>query len=365
MGCGASNTLESSDFKNMENAQRTKFLKIVENEKILERVTENNLKDAVEDVENEEDLKKLINDMIYNYEESFKQLKLTDQEMMEAVMYRMSKFYINRNIEESFENPGGILKDMLNITEESLADIAGQCLNENTGNNCKALYVGMENPDLEFCLKIIFQTLKFDNEYSSFDSIVILIHETAIENLEIMKDLASFIKLHPHLKNLVIGISDEGKACNNMDHLSYVFEGIAVSKHLRNFGILRLSTYEYKISELSVSKIVNALETCKLNSIGLSNLYFGNTSLANDVVFAIAKNPNISLIGLQLMGIGERLNQIPEICKMVSCSKSLKCLLLGVETGEESVESLIEQNEKILKRGNNNFKCFIIDHFKK
>jgi hypothetical protein len=364
MGCGASNTLENTDFKNMENAQRTRFLKIVENEKILERVTENNLKDAVEDVENEEDLKKLIIDMKEGFDDGIQQFKLNDSEMRDAVMYRIGKYFINRNIVESFENPGGILKDMLNITKESLADLAGQCLNENTSNNCKALYVGMENPHLEFCLRIILQILKFDNEYSSFDSIVILIHETAIENLEIMKDMGSFIKLHPNLKNLVIGISDENRASNNMDHLSYVFEGVAVSKCLRNFGILRLSTYEYKISPVSVSKIVNALETCKLNSIGLSNLYFGSDSHRNDVIHAIAKNPNISLIGLQLINTND-IEKIPVICKMVSCSKSLKCFLLGIDTGDESVENLIQANENILKSGNNNFKCFIIDNFKK
>jgi len=179
-----------------------------------------------------------------------------------------------------------------------------------------------------------------------------------------MKDLGSLIKLHPNLKNLVIGISDECSSCTNMDNLSFVFEGIAVSKCLKNFGILRLSTYDYKISPISLQKIVNALETCKLSSIGLSNLYFGNDYERDTVIRAIARNRNINLIALQLINTND-ISKIPVMCRLVSCSKSLKCFLLGIETSDEQVENLIKANENILKDGNENFKCFIIDHFKK
>lgn len=358
MGCGASNTLESSEFRNLEQMQRTRFLKIKENEKLIDQQTEYHLGNACEECENEHDINKLLEEM----EKRYPEINLPKAEQKDAVMYRLSKIIINKEIVDEIKDQGLFLKELLSQTTEKDSNKAAELFDNLLGRDNKAIFIGLENEQTIFLLKTIFQVLKFEEDYQKYNTLVILLPESVFEDEETQKGLGSLAKLHTSLKNLVIGISNDGsKPVKEMNNISYLFEGVSASKTIKSFGILRLHTQSFTIKVDSVNKICTALETSKLQQLGIANFSFSESSDLERVLSSIAKNPFTTLLGIQITDVKSE-QQIEKIADILKKSKQLQCVLLGADMND--VDNIMKRYNDEFGKNNPSFKTFIVDYFK-
>jgi hypothetical protein len=355
MGCGSSNTLESSDFRNKEQLLKTNFLKIVENQKIIQEKTDNNFEDACKNAENDADIDSLLKEM----NESYPKIGLTPQEQKDCCLYTIAKVTLTKNAEDNVKNTGDYFVELLSNTDSEAMNKVGKVFVENTGPEFKAIFANFEGSD--FVAKMAIQVLKFDAVLSTYSTIILLIPEALIEDDEFMRGVGSLLKLNSNLKNFVLGISDgDGKkTAAAFDTITYVFEGIVLSKSLKNFGILRLQTNNFTMKPESVTKIANCIASCKLNSLGIANLGFQGED-RNKIVEAFAKNVNLSLVGLQLLGTGE--NDLGALLKPFAKAAALRWLICGLKL--DDYEGNVKKNEGVLK-SNPKFEGLILDFFKK
>ena len=229
MGCGSSNTLETRESINKEMTQHTQYKKLIGNVEILNKIIEDGMKDNLELIENEKEVDKFIEEMNIEYKESFNSGKkrLSEKEKKDALIHILAKEKINNELIYKVHNVGDLLVQMLKNTSESRINLTSKIFCENIGEIDSALYLGLNEPRLGFLVSSVLQILKYDEEYSNINSIVILLPEIEINNKETMNELALLIKGHRNLKNFVLGISDdEVQPIEKMDNLSYLFEGI-------------------------------------------------------------------------------------------------------------------------------------------
>lgn len=357
MGCGSSNTLESSDFCSMENMNRTKFNKTFENEKILQEKTEHKLSDACASCENEDDIDTLLKEMNEEYKSI--QSIMSMEEQKDACLYRIAKTRVSREVMEKFEGSGDLFKNIISNTNNSIQDAATKIFLENIGKSVDVIFINFESS--YYILNTAIKMITYDPEFLKYDTFVIIFPEKAIGNIETMKYLGSFIKIHAKLKNLLIGISDEGsKNEANFDNISYVFEGAALSRTLKNFGVLRLLIDEFSLKPESILKIEKAISIMKVSSLGLGNFNFNQID-KDKIIGSIAKNPQITLVGIQLIGVNNS-NMVGEIVNYFSRSQTLRGLVVGANVSDP--ENVINIHEKTLK-GNPKFEAFAVDLFKK
>lgn len=355
MGCGASNTLETSEFRNKEQQLKTNYLKIIENLKIIQEKTDNNFEDACKNVENDADVESLLKEM----NESYPKIGLTPQEQKECCLYCIAKRLITKNAEDKVQNNGEYIVELLSYTNPDVQKKLGKAFIENTGSEFKCLFVNLESSG--FVAKMAIQVLKFDAVLSTYSTVILLIPEGLIEDEALMKGVGSFLKLSTSVTNFVLGVVDEEgkKPAAAFDNISYIFEGIVLSKTLKNFGILRLLNANFTMKPESVIKIANCIAACKLNSLGLANLAFQGED-RNKIIEACAKNVNLTLVGLQLLGATA--DDIGAILKPFAKAAALKWLICGVKL--DNYEEAVKKNEGILK-SNPKFEGLVIDFFKK
>jgi hypothetical protein len=358
MGCGSSNTLECSDFRNKEKQLLTNYKKIVdENYKTIQKNTDNNFEDACKNVENDADVETLLKEM----NESYPKIGLTPQEQKDCCLYSVAKNLISKNAEESVKNNGEYLIDLLSNTDSEVTSKLSKVFIENVGPEFKAVFVNLESS--AFIAKMALQVLRFDEALSKYTTIILLISEALIEDEAFMKDIGSLLKLNSSLKNFVLGISDADgkKSAAAFDNITYVFEGVVLSKCLQNFGVLRLMTNDFTLKPESVNKISNCISSCKLNSLGIANLCFKGED-RNKILAAISKNAHLSLVGVQI--IGTSANDIEAIIKQFIGAAALKWLICGVQV--DDFEGAVKKNEGSLKTPKNSkFEGLVIDYFKK
>lgn len=355
MGCGSSNTLESSDFKNTEHQLKTNLIKTVENTVIIQQKTDNNFEDACQNAENDADVDSLLKEM----NESYPNIGLSPQEQKDCVLYTLARQKIGKEAVENIKNNGEYMTELLSYTNNETAQKVGKVFIENTGSEFKGLLINLEN--LTFIAKMAIQVLKFDAVYSTYSTIVLLIPEVLVDDESFMKGIGSLLKLSSSIKNFVLGISDEGKKpVSAFDNFTYVFEGIVLSKTLKNFGILRLLTSAFTLKPESVNKIANCIATCKLASLGIANFNFQGQDRIK-IAEAFAKNSSLSLVGLQLLGMSE--TDLGNVVKTFAKSASLKWLICGIKLENDNYDEVVKKNESVLKT-NPKIEGLVVDLFK-
>jgi hypothetical protein len=336
MGCGSSNSLESSDFKNSENNQKTHFLKIVYNYNLLYRKS-NKFITEVKNIWNQKELT--------NYVKEFKaeDIKLTPAELSDCIYYARYKSILEC---ANATNSEDLLADRIREGDKEKRTLLGKTFLEYTGKSFAATFVPLNK--LPEGSKIAFMLMKYDNDYAQSNSFVIIFPDEVTEDVETMKCFGSFIKLHPNLKNLVVG--DDIEKNTNYDNFAYIFEAISLSKTLKNFCYLKFRSNDIKFKPDIVTKIANSFIRCRLDSFGLYNFSFGRE--ANKIIYsALAKNPSLKLIGIQDPETKSSQN-VDELVKYFVKTPSLRILAIGAildnyEYSQKSADLILKSNTKV------------------
>lgn len=353
MGCGASNTLETSEFRNKEQQLKTNYMKIIENQKTIQQKTENNFEDACQNAENDADVDSLLKEM----NESYPNIGLTPQEQKDCCLYTIARLKIGKEIMDNLKNNGEYITEMLSNSNGDFTSKIGKLFIENCGNEFKVLFINIES--LPFIAKMIIQVLKYDALYSTYSTVVLLIPEILVDDEAFTKELGSLFKNTTSIKNFVLGISDEGKKpVAAFDNVSFIFEGIVLSKTLKNFGILRLMTNSFTLKPESVVKIASCIASCKLTSLGLANFGFQGED-RNKILEAFSKNTTLSLVGIQLLETTA--DDLNAILKPFVKAAALRWLICGMKV--DDYEETTKKYEGVLK-ANPKVEGLVIDNFK-
>lgn len=356
MGCGASNTLETSEYVNKERQERTKFLKTLDNEKYLQDHSENLFSRACEIISSEQEIIQMLDEL----KEKYNSIDLTQEEKFDAALYRVAKQYLDKeDNQKTITNEAAHLTELLSFSDAELVAPLSKLFIECTGKTINYLIIDLDDYLYNTAIKI----LKYDDNYAKIDTFVFLISGNSISNQETYKLLGSFAKLHPSIKNLIIGISDSESKTKLTDcsDFSYIFEGINLSKTIKNFSIVILETKQLSFSSSSIDKILKCLSTCKLQSLGFVNFSFAELDVNLRLCEVLAKNKYLNLIGLQMSNL-PAISDINKICYAFASSKNLKGLILGADV--EDVSNAIKNGESIIKNTNKAFERLLIDYFK-
>lgn len=349
MGCGASNTLETSEFKKNEQTQKTNFLKIMENYKSISTIAGDIVQYRNSFSVNDDSMTK----MVAEYKEAAKDTKLKDDELKDCFTYALLK----KSIIKTQKNVGdgkSFLDEIINkFYDEDKKTIANKIFKENTGEKYDVVFVELEEVSY---LKHVFRTLKYDPEYLSYTTFVLIFDENAVDCIETMRDLASLLKVHP-LINFIVGLGNT-KLATNLDNISLLFEALPLSKTVKNFSLLRIEDKGFTLKPESNLKIVNAIAHSKVKSIGLIRFTLPEQDRTK-LFEAIAKNSNISLVGIQDVAASQK--EIELVASVLSKSKTLRCLLIGAK--EIEYEATYKKNKELFK-GNSKFEELVFGFFK-
>lgn len=357
MGCSSSNTLESNESVANEKNALKDYHKTVENEKYLDEQCENLFSKACEMVNNENEITKMLEELNQKY----KNVNLSHEEQVAATYYRVAcKSLENEDNIQSMTNSASHLKELLSFTEESLIKPLGDIFIENTGSTLNFLINSCES----YLYKTSLQILKYDDKYAKYDTFIFLISGSAIESEEIYRLIGSFAKSHRNIRNLIIGVSDEENKVkfSNGDNFSYIFDGIALSKSIKNFSVFILESTNINFSVKSKERILDSISKCSLNSLGFVNFGFSEFDDNIRLCEAISKNSNFTLVGLQFNNIPSIEKEVSAIANAFSYSKTLKGLIIGAQISDPL--RLAKNEEEMIQRKNPNFKRLLIDHFK-
>ena len=362
MGCGASNTLEGSEFVKSELAQKTKYLKSIENEKILNKITEDNLDSAVADVENESDFKKLLEDMEIEFKENIEKeaSKLTKEEIRDATMLRLAKHNINKDFVKDIGNVSEFMLDFIRDCPETSKNIAVKHFSKNVGSGKSAIFIDLENSKFSFTAKTIFTALKYDPEYANIGIIVVLTNDNLLADASLMKDLGGILKNHRSVKSFLLGIIDENNPISDYSNISYLFEGLSLSP-VENFGILKVTDRNHSISEEAFQRIIKVIPKLELLSFGICNLSL-NPEQKKQYLAAVSKMKFTNLLGVQFTPVD---SDVSSVLNQLIGMKSLKCLILGSNLVDKNVEEEINKYQGILSEKIPGFEGLAIDYFKK
>ena len=344
MGCGASNTLETSEFRKNEQNKKTSFLKVMENHKSISSAVNDLVQYRNRFSTNEESITKIVEE----YKSSAKDNKFKDEELKDIISYALAKTS-GIKCQKKVGKGTSFLLEVTKIYNDDKQKIAEKVFKENTGEEYDIIFVELEHQSF---LKHVVRTINFDPEYASYNSMMFLIDESAVDCLESMTELAFLIKSHP-LKNLVIGLGNTVKA-NSLDNVSLLFEGVALSKTLKNFTFVRLYDQTFTLKPETSLKIINATAHAKIQSLGIVNFTLGDQERSK-FLHAISTNSNISLVGIQ--DIGATPKDVEVISTALSKSKTLRCLLIGVRTNDCDE---VEKKNIDLFKGNSKFEGLVL-----
>ena len=260
------------------------------------------------------------------------------------VYYYRIKAEIKRKCENVKENDEGLITKVIKEGNKDEQAILGKLFVHFTGKELDAIVIVIQkNPR---AAKLTFLILKYDQEYASKTSFVIVLQGQLVENTEVMKSLGSFIKSHPKLQNLVVGELESESAVSCYDNLTYVFEAISLSKTLKNFGAIRMLKTETNFKPETLVKITSSLGRCKLDSLGICNYSFGQEG-KKKIYEGISKNPNLKLVGVQDLET-KSTTDVESIVKYFAKSQSLKMLAIGA-TLDDKYEECQKKSETILR----------------
>lgn len=350
MGCGSSNTLETSEFKKNEQTQKTQFLKVMENYKSISTVAGDIIKNKTSYSVNDDSIAKIIAE----YKDDAKDNKLSDDELKSCFAYALTK----TKLIKTEKNVGGgnhsFLDEIIRkYYDEDKKKLANKIFKENTGESYD---VAFSEYDEVSHLKYVFKTLKYDPEFLSYTTLVLVFEENCVDCIETMKDLASLVKVHP-AKNLIIGLG-MNKPASSLDNISLLFEALPLSKTVKNFSLVRVTDKNLVLKPESTLKIVNAIAYSKIQSLGL--IHFTLPEQERIKLFdVIAKNSNINLVGIQDVAAKEK--EIELLTTSLSKSKTLRCLLIGAK--EIDYEPIYKKSRELFK-GNSKFEDLVFGYFK-
>ena len=101
-----------------------------------------------------------------------------------------------------------------------------------------------DHTESAYLIKPVLELLRFDEDFSKYNSCLLVIPEEYVDDKAVMRSIGYYIKSLP-VKNFLLGLSNENsKSIKNFDNIVPVLEAIPLSKTLKNFGILRLHTEE-------------------------------------------------------------------------------------------------------------------------
>ena len=360
MGCGINSisTIESNRFKLIELNERELLKKYSKIDEELNKRTENEFAVACESCDKEEDINILLKELHQEYPTLVKEIKISYNDQKEAICYRVAKNKIYRCISKDFKYQSEIIKNMLVATKPDLLEKLSEQFEILTGSFYNLVLLNLENS--LYLLKYLLQILKNENEFLDYETVILLLPEQVLYNKETMIQLASFIKLKSNLKNLVIAFSKDGEPQGDMNLLSFLLQGIAASKSLKNFVFLRTHDTAFLLEQKTVNEISDSIFNCKLTSLALINISFTKDA-RKTILDSISKNSYLKSVALQLIGVGE--SCISEIVDSLSVNKNIKSLILGLNSLETDL--LIDEKTRLLKSKNSNFEVFAIDYFRK
>ena len=357
MGCGTSNTLESSEFKKLENKQKTDFLKVVENEKSLQtQVTDFLL--AVQECRTADDVKNMVGEVLAN----FPAVKMSKDEIATAFFYRMAFSKLTDETMPAFDNNGDLFIDLYRSIDENNASKARKILIENIGDKFAVSGCIFDNSQVNLeVLKACMNILRFDTSFHK-DALVVLIPESLAADAELMKNIGSAAHLNAKLKNFCLALmpNDDPKAVVDLNNIGFLFEGLSLSKTLKNAGVIRISNSPVTINTINAKKIEDFIHnSLLLTCLGLGNIDFGKEDRTK-LLEKMASKHTLQHLTLQFTGADDKFAL--ELAQHLGKSKSLRFIAVGI--AEDKRSDSLEKGEKIAKA---NAKCeaFIYDFFDK
>jgi len=346
MGCGSSNTLENSEYKNLENQERTLFNKTVANDAILKKEVPE-YENGVSNI----DLDSEVKEAVAEIKKNIKTITLSDEEMINAISYRKALLWLQKKAITDYKESGEMIEKVFSNLSQKESEAAAKLYVENLGVVAMATGVTYENDDdkSKGILAWKLHCLKYSTELK-FDTALVMLNWKMVENPATIKSMGAWMKHSTTLRNITFAVEPESSdPVPKSDQLGFLFDGAALSKSLVNFSFVYLNAKQgIPVNDLTVNSIKNFIQSSqKLKSFALSGIVLSDLQRPG-LMSAIAKNPSINILALQFVGDTDK--QVLEIAEKLSSSKA-KLIGLGIKEKGTLDLSKYSRPERIVTHG--------------
>lgn len=359
MGCGSSSVkeIEVGEFAKMNDSYNKMYQKVLNDEKKLDVLTENYLTNACEKLSGEEELKDFLEEMKESF--NINPSVMSDEDIKNAVLICCARIRMKRNIQNNLINDGDVLEDYIQNIKTSDKQKLIKFFTKSVGEKINFLNLDFENEN-NFLLIQSLQLLMFSQEFHQLNTILITIKENNLVNHDVIKSISCFLKNHPNLKTLFLGISNENsKPIIEFNNLFYIFEAAALSKSLKNFALVRLLDVSFTIDNGSLKRLENALRILNLKCLLMINLSFKTPEHRSCIIEGICSNSNLELLGIQMPEFKDS-NTVTELLPKFIFSNNFKILIIG----ENEQNDNLKKYESVIKKNNPSLEILALQIFK-